>query len=100
MPVAVAESPGVMMAALLELRAPVIDPFPNSEPPFRLTAPGADSDPSSVVAPTDCVNIPEPPNLNVLPVLMVKVPVLLKLPTVVKVALLAKVSLLVLVARF
>src|SRR5580704_16440996 len=100
MPVTIEESPGVMVPALLEVRAPVINPFPNSEPPFRLTAPVADSDPSSVVVPPDCVNIPGPPNVNVLPVLMVKVPALEKFPAVVNERFPARVKLPLLVAKF
>src|SRR5438094_725891 len=100
MPVAVEESPGVMVPALLDVRAPVIDPFPNSEPPCRLTAPGADNDPSSVVVPPDCVNIPVPPSENVLPVLMVKVPELVKFPAVVNERLPARAKVPLLVAKF
>src|SRR5216684_4376953 len=100
MPVFVKESPGVMVAALLEVRAPVIDPFPKSDPPFRLTAPGADSDPSSVVVPPDCVNAPGPPTENVLPVLMVKVPALAKFPAVVNERFPARAKVPLLVAKF
>ena len=92
-------SPGVTVPALLDVKAPVINPFPNSEPPCRLTAPEADSDPSSVVAPPDCVNIPGPPNVNVLPVLMVKVPALVKLPAVVNERFPARVKLPLFVAK-
>ena len=101
MPVAVEEMPGVMIAALLDVRPPVIEPVPKSEPPFRLTPPvEADSVPLSVVVPPDWVNIPEPPSENVLPVLMVKVPALAKFPTVVNERLPARAKLPLLVAKF
>jgi len=100
MPVNVEEVPGVMVPALLEVRAPVIEPVPKSEPPFRLTPPvEADSDPLSVVVPPDCVNAAELPNVNVLPVLMVKVPALVKLPAVVNERLPAKAKVPLLVAK-
>ena len=101
MPVDIEESPGVMVPALLDVRAPVIDPVPNTEPPFKLTPPKeADSDPLSVVVPPDCVTIPEPPNVNVLPVLMVKVPVLVKFPAEVNERFPARAKLPLLVAKF
>src|SRR5438874_13464688 len=101
MPVTVEETPGVMVPALLEVRAPVIDPVPKSEPPFRLTPPEEDdSDPLYVVMPPDWLNIPEPPNENVLPVLMVKVPALAKFPAVVNERFPARAKVPLLVAKF
>src|SRR5262249_35576249 len=100
MPVAVEEVPGVMVPALLEVSAPVSEPFPNSEPPFRLTPPGVDSDPLSVVMPPDCENIPEAPNENVLPVLIVNVPALVKFPVVLKERFPARANVPLLVAKF
>src|SRR5215471_5926515 len=83
MPVVVEEAPGETAAALLDLRAPVIEPVPRNEPPFSLIPPEADNNPLSVVMPPDWVKICGPPTVNVLPVLMVKVPELVKLPAVV-----------------
>ena len=78
-PVTVEEVPGVIVAALLEVRLPVTVPVPKSEPPFRLTPPvDAESVPLSVVVPPDCVYAPELANVNVLPVLIVSVPAFVK----------------------
>src|SRR5215510_13023335 len=83
MPAVVDEARGETAAALLDLRAPVIEPVPKSEPPFRLIPPEADKIPLSVVLPPDWLKIPGPPTVNVLPVLIVKVPAFVKFPAVV-----------------
>src|SRR4029077_8085877 len=99
MPVTVEDVPGVIVPLLLEVRAPVIEPVPKSEPAFNFTPPEADRVPLSVVLPPDWVNAPGPPTENVLPVLIVKVPALVKFPAVVKERFPARVKLPLLVAK-
>src|SRR5690349_2052271 len=82
MPVFVEESPGVITA--LDWTLPLILPFPNRDPPCRVSRPEEERTPSSVVMPPDWLKLLAPPILNLLPLAMVSIPAFVKLPAVVK----------------
>src|SRR5437899_4586658 len=91
MPVLVEESPGVTTP--LDWTLPVMVPFPKREPDWTVNRLPTDRVPSSVVVPLDCVRLPDPPTVKVLPLPIVNVPALVKLPAVVKLRLLLMVKL-------